>query len=350
MKGGRALPISFSNVSGSVNAITFRLEGEAYDRLAILAGGALQFGPGSSSYDIGIQRGTGPNGGAQGGSLKILCPATGGKGAVLELVPSDDLNPSGVIPSEILLYNVTGANYERAGIAWFSSEFIIDVDKAGTGTYRQLTIMTSAVPRAEWKASSGFVGNDSGADYDHRWEGDTDANLLCIDAGTDKVGIGMSGPSEKLGVTGNIALTGQIKIGTNPAQSGVIRLANNSGGLVARNAANDTDMILADLDASNGAYYGYQATASSIYAGTNNRMTVNATGIGFFAATPAAKQTSGENLTNNITSGGVDGTLTNWTNLSTYSTDAAAIRNCCYQLGRKLKQVNDALRLYGLLT
>lgn len=72
--------------------------------------------------------------------------------------------------------------------------------------------------------------------------------------------------------------------------------------------------------------------------------------LSFYGATPQLKQASGENLTNNITSGGVDGTLTTWSNLSTYSTDAAAIRNAVYQLGRKLKQVNDALRLYGLLT
>lgn len=84
--------------------------------------------------------------------------------------------------------------------------------------------------------------------------------------------------------------------------------------------------------------------------GSTERFRVNTTGIGFFATAPAAQQTSGANLTNNITSGGTDDTLTNWTDLSTYSTDAAAIRNAVYQLGRKLKQINDGLRTYGMFT
>lgn len=51
-----------------------------------------------------------------------------------------------------------------------------------------------------------------------------------------------------------------------------------------------------------------------------------------------------------MTSGGTDDTIANFTDLTTYANDAAAIRNDIYQLARKLKQVNDALRTYGLLT
>lgn len=72
--------------------------------------------------------------------------------------------------------------------------------------------------------------------------------------------------------------------------------------------------------------------------------------IGFLATTPVVKQTSGANLTNNVTAGGTDDTIANYTDLTTYANDAAAIRNDIYQLSRKLKQVNDALRAYGLLT
>lgn len=72
--------------------------------------------------------------------------------------------------------------------------------------------------------------------------------------------------------------------------------------------------------------------------------------IGFFGSSPASQQTSGANLTNNVTSGGTDDTIANFTDLSTYANDAATIRNDIYQLARKLKQVNDALRTYGLLT
>lgn len=55
-----------------------------------------------------------------------------------------------------------------------------------------------------------------------------------------------------------------------------------------------------------------------------------------------------DELTNSVTEGGTDGALADFTNLSTYSADAAAIRNNIYQLGRSLKQVTDALRTYGL--
>ena len=72
--------------------------------------------------------------------------------------------------------------------------------------------------------------------------------------------------------------------------------------------------------------------------------------IGFLGASAVVRQTSGANLTNNVTSGGTDDTIANFTDLTTYATDAATIRNDIYQLARKLKQVNDALRLYGLLT
>lgn len=72
--------------------------------------------------------------------------------------------------------------------------------------------------------------------------------------------------------------------------------------------------------------------------------------IGFFATAPASQQASGANLTNNVTSGGTDNTIADYSDLTTYANDAAAIRNNIYQLARKLKQVNDALRVYGLLS
>jgi len=72
--------------------------------------------------------------------------------------------------------------------------------------------------------------------------------------------------------------------------------------------------------------------------------------FGVFGATAVVRQTSGANLTNSVTSGGTDDTIADYSSLSVYATDAATIRNNIYQLARKLKQVNDALRLYGFLT
>ena len=72
--------------------------------------------------------------------------------------------------------------------------------------------------------------------------------------------------------------------------------------------------------------------------------------LGFFNKTPAIQPTNGANLTNSVTVGGTDDTIANYTDLSTYANDAAAIRNNLYQLAKKLKVVNDALRVLGILS
>ena len=72
--------------------------------------------------------------------------------------------------------------------------FASDTD---TGLFRpaanQLGIATSGVERVEFGTSE-VVFNDSGADVDFRVEGDTEANLLKVDAGNDRIGIAESAP------------------------------------------------------------------------------------------------------------------------------------------------------------
>lgn len=70
--------------------------------------------------------------------------------------------------------------------------------------------------------------------------------------------------------------------------------------------------------------------------------------LGFYNATPVVQQTQGA-ITNNVTAGGVTGTIANYTDLTTYATDAAAIRNDIYQLALGLQGCIAALRTYGLL-
>lgn len=48
-----------------------------------------------------------------------------------------------------------------------------------------------------------FVFNESGADRDARFEGDTDPNLLFTDASTDRVGVGTNSPISRLHITGS---------------------------------------------------------------------------------------------------------------------------------------------------
>lgn len=52
-----------------------------------------------------------------------------------------------------------------------------------------------------------LIINEGGADIDLRVEGDTDVNLIRTDAANDKVGIGIGTPTEKLHVSGTLAIT-----------------------------------------------------------------------------------------------------------------------------------------------
>lgn len=71
------------------------------------------------------------------------------------------------------------------------------------------------------------------------------------------------------------------------------------------------------------------------------------TTAGFFGTTPAPQQTVGA-VTNNVTSGGVDGTIANYSDLAVYANDAATIRNNLYQLARSVAQLATAVRALGL--
>ena len=55
-----------------------------------------------------------------------------------------------------------------------------------------------------------FIYNEAGADLDARFEGASDANLLYLDAGNDRIGIKTASPSTELHVVGGIKATGAI--------------------------------------------------------------------------------------------------------------------------------------------
>jgi hypothetical protein len=58
-------------------------------------------------------------------------------------------------------------------------------------------------------SSTELVVNDGGANLDFRVEGDTDANLLVVDASTDRVGIGIAAPSDSF----QMAKSGYFRLG-----------------------------------------------------------------------------------------------------------------------------------------
>jgi hypothetical protein len=87
------------------------------------------------------------------------------------------------------------------------------------------------------------VFNEAGADKDFRVEGDTDANLLFVDASTDRVGIGTNTPTVKFDVVGAVLVTG------NTTLNGAV-VVNETGADVDTRIEGDTDDNLVFVDAS----------------------------------------------------------------------------------------------------
>jgi hypothetical protein len=68
--------------------------------------------------------------------------------------------------------------------------------------------------------SGAVVFNEAGANVDFRVEGDTDANLLFVDASADNVGVGTATPGFKLEVNGSFAATTKSFIIDHPTKPG----------------------------------------------------------------------------------------------------------------------------------
>jgi len=174
-------------------------------------------------------------------------------------------------------------------------------DDLDTGIFRagtnQLGISSAGVERVEF-GSSEVVFNDSGANYDFRVEGDTNANLLFVDASADAVGIGTSSPGAPLNVrydnagTTTVALfenqrsvagspdAAQIVVGARTYNNTVIRQNSDQG----TNAIGDTlDTVIANTYGSPGAKL-ILATQSTA------RLTVGASGnVGIGTTSVSAK-------------------------------------------------------------
>jgi hypothetical protein len=99
---------------------------------------------------------------------------------------------------------------------------------ANTATDDLYVVVDTSVPETKKQTraelfqnvpASSFAGanvfNDAGADVDQRIEGDTDANLVFVDASTDRVGIGTATPTAKLQVNGSFAINAPVTVTTN---------------------------------------------------------------------------------------------------------------------------------------
>lgn len=162
-----------------------------------------------------------------------------------------------------------------------------------------------------------------------------------------------------------------VSVGTTPAGSGHVRLPDSGSVMwVAGASTVGIRAVSGVFDFSAGSAYpgginlyvgsaaGIAITSSLITVSDTWNFAFNATNgtkigtattqkIGLWNATPVVQQVGGVTLTNNVTAGGTTNQLDDFTSLTVYATDAAAIRNNIYQLGRKVKLLTDALRTIG---
>jgi len=91
-----------------------------------------------------------------------------------------------------------------------------------------VAISTNSVERLKISTSE-VVFNDAGNDIDFRVEGDTNANLLFVDASTDRVGIGDSAPDARLTVKSSGASTTPLNV-KNSGATEIFRILQTAGG------------------------------------------------------------------------------------------------------------------------
>lgn len=118
-----------------------------------------------------------------------------------------------------------------AVLAWNGSDFVtlgavVDLTASGNVTVAGTTTLAALTASGNVSFDGGaFVFNESGADRDARFEGDTDANLLFLDASTDRVGIGTSSPGAKLHMLVASASNVELRIGNTQSYASVIENA-----------------------------------------------------------------------------------------------------------------------------
>lgn len=189
---------------------------------------------------------------------------------------------------------------------------------------------TSVTPRFTFDTNDYFEYNRTGNGWTHYI---ASVQKMFLSASSFQIGVDGSAPLMTLAAVDGTNAGGSLTFnGSGANQDWVF---NNQAG------------VMRIFDGST-AQFSVSTTTTTI----NGILDHDGSSIGFFATTPTTKQVSGANLTNNVTVGGSSDVIADVTDITTYSNAGAgaAIRNDIYQLSRKLKQINDGLRAYGLFT
>ena len=163
-----------------------------------------------------------------------------------------------------------------------SGNVVLSASPTLTGT----TIVSALTASGNVSFDGGvFVFNESGADKDARFEGDTDANLLFLDASTDRVGIGTATPAAKLAIDAGV---NALAINLNSTNAnGVHTRFQNSGTSIG-------DLGAAASVLSSGVAGDFAITSRSgnlvFGTGTNERMRLDSSGnFSIGAASPSGR-------------------------------------------------------------
>ena len=165
--------------------------------------------------------------------------------------------------SNNLILSTDGATLNEANIGLTTSVAALSfsntyVDIRSTG----LTLFENAMERVSVKPTETVI-NEAGGSYDFRVEGDTDANLLFVDASTNRIGVGTNTPSRTLDVTTagatwvNIETTGASPNGlryNNPTQEWLTYLTETDDSLIIRNSTAGTNVIVLDAASQNNSF------------------------------------------------------------------------------------------------
>lgn len=81
-------------------------------------------------------------------------------------------------------------------------------------------IFNDTTVQAYFTPNGGLILNETGANTDSRFEGDTDPNLFYLDASTDRIGIGTATPAYKFDVVGDVNASGVYRSGGTAGVSG----------------------------------------------------------------------------------------------------------------------------------
>ena len=138
------------------------------------------------------------------GRLHFIAENSGSAGAIvaLSMAPSSGANKHWVIhhrgPNQSNKFSI---GYKTSlGNGWdpVSAIDYFNIQTTGTVVHQRATIL-----------------NDNGGNYDTQIKGDTDVNLIYVDASTDRVGIGTATPTKKFEIVGDARIEGTSNAGSN---------------------------------------------------------------------------------------------------------------------------------------